>query len=349
MAKKLNKGSFTELEFSKISGFNSYYFPKDFNGNTSSDVIHVYSGSVFKAVPIYISNISMSPEKATWYSNIILDPMCGIYFEWPIDLVEVPLHSGEFATCMIFKHRQYSKLSSFRDILYQTGDSQVLDWRNVNIRLICLNLVDLMYELDRSKYAYHDFNMDRMYFNPSSGEVYLRFSPHVRKLSSNTEFDKINQDDLSIEFVPPYIYRREYSGFLKKYADYYQLSALLFRLMIGRLPYEGRDLMNYGTVMNPLIDTDKDAHKEYFIQYHSYPHFIFDEEDSSNELSPTWENELPKDRWKSLPEYIKDLFKTAFKQKNAENPSCAAMPSPKKWLTMLKKLEDEINIANRSD
>ena len=163
----------------------------------------------------------------------------------------------------------------------------------------------------------------------------------MRKAKSKSQYDKVNSSDIAPEFAPPFIYNEErYNGFMSKKTDYYQITALLFRLLIGRLPYEGRDLMNYGTVFDPQFDTDENAHKYYFQHYHQYPHFIFDTNDVSNSLSSTADNDMPQERWKSLPDNVKSKFNEILCRNAAESGTYKNI-TPDAWLKAVSSLETE--------
>ena len=141
----------------------------------------------------------------------------------------------------------------------------------------------------------------------------------------------VSVKDISMEFAPPYIYGgSEYSGNI----DYFSICSILFRLMIGRLPYEGKGLNSFGEVFDPIRDVDVAAHEYYFEHYHQYPKFIFDSEDNSNSLGPMSENDLPKERWAELPDKIKEMFQESL---SGYVQGKGHLYSPGEWLVALNQ------------
>lgn len=239
---------------------------------------------------------------------------------------------GKYILYHVFAQRAFTNYVPLKKLLYQRRDSKVLDWRNSQICLVCTSFLNAMKQLDESEYNYNDFNIDRIVFQESTGNVILRYTPHVRSRNGKGGLDKLIPSKMAQEFAPPYLFSDDFDGFLPMQSDYYSIAAILFRLMIGRLPYEGRGLSNYGQVFDPIRNADVLSHNNYFEHYHKYPHFIFDTQDESNRIAPMQENDLVRNRWECLPTRIKEMFQDSLCESTAESLSSEKLYSPAQWL-----------------
>lgn len=331
--------------YSNLSGFNIYYVIMQHYGARVPDNfvitdIRENNETNLHASVVYRSSEPMPETKAAWFAEIIQNPVSNSLFQWPIDLIEIK-RATEYVVCLVYRNAQYSHMKPIKELLYQPGMSKILDWRNPFIITVCKYFLTAMSVLHSNGYIYNDFDIRNILYNPDSGEVFFKFTPNLRKARSNSQYDKVDCAAISPEFAPPFVYNEEmYNGFMTKKTDYYQITALLFRLMIGRLPYEGRDLMNYGIVFDPQFDTDDNAHKYYFQHYHQYPHFIFDENDVSNSLSTTTDNDMPRERWELLPDNVKNKFNEILCGNAAESGTYKNI-TPDAWLKAVSSLETE--------
>ncbi len=331
--------------YSKICGANLYvlcgvsedcYVVED----SRSSVPRRYLASI-----VYRTSEEDVQDRTSWFADIVLNPVQDPALEWPIDLVEIE-HDGVVDGCLVYKVRDYAEWSPFRSVLYQQSMSEVLDWRNPAIFALCKNMLVAFEKMHRKGYLYNHFQMDSMLYHPTTCEIFLKFHPYVRKNGSDTDYDIVPSDYIAKEFAPPYVYREEYRGYLSETANDYQITALLFRLMIGRLPYEGSAMLTHGAILDPAFDTDYSAHENYMRHYHQYPHFIFDETDDSNALSATTDQDLPRERWAVLPDDIKEMFRRGLAQTSAETEPTDwdhMPPTPEAWLEALSRLQEQFN------
>lgn len=334
-----------EYIYSRLSGFSVYAAElSEWDGQSTPPSlqltdVRVSGNNTLLALPVYTADQPITDTKAAWFDAIIEEPASGAFFTWPQDLIEVARGNG-YVGYLVYKNRTYRNMRPIRELLYQPSMSKVLDWRDPFILTVSRNFLTAMATLHGSGYIYNDFNMDHILYDPHTGAVFMKFSHSLRKSGSKTPYDTVDSAAISPEFAPPYVYNTDvYRGFLSKNTDCYQMVALLFRLWIGRLPYEGRDLMSYGTVFDPEFDTDENAHKYYFQQYHRYPHFIFDEADTTNALSATADNDLPRERWAALPEEVRHMFRNVLCQSTAERPMNKFLPTSVAWLKVVALLE----------
>lgn len=323
--------------YSRLSGFNIYTLCAQNSDHFRIRDVREKKETTYYAVPVYRLSEAISNERAAWYADIIRDPIMIDRFEWPIDLVEIE-QGDEICGCLVYNIKPHESMKPLKELLYQPRMSSILDWREPFIQRVCSSIASSISALHTDGYVYGSFDMNHILYDPQSGEMYFKFNTCIRRCEGRTEFDLVPSEAPAIEFACPYIYRDDYDGFMTTEIDDYQMTALLFRLMIGRLPYEGRDLMSYGSVFDPEFDTDSNAHGYYFRQYHQYPHFIFDERDETNSLSLVSDNDLPRERWAKLPEDIKRMFRAGLCQSAAEHKNEASIPTPEAWLKVLSGL-----------
>ena len=304
----------TRLQFSLISGYNFYKIPANISGRTTYTGIHIPSGTAVRITNITESDHPVEKEAIRRHQKFMLKPMPQEYFEWPIDLVEICNEAGKYIQSYVFPQKAYPAFTPIKQLLYQEKTSTVLDWRNGMVRDICISILKTFSMLHANGYSYNDFNINRIFYDQKTKNIFLRYTLEMR-MDEDMERPIIPKK-IAMEFAPPYIYKKEeFTGNI----DDFSISSLLFRLMIGRLPYEGKGLASFGDVFDPIRDTDSEAHKYYFQHYHEFPHFIFDPDDDSNTLGPMSENDLPKKRWELLTERIKIMFQNTFIDAGTEN------------------------------
>lgn len=339
---------YTRLVHSKISGYNMYYFPETLSG-TMDTALHIPSDELVNVVPLTRFE-SVTEDVVEWFRDMFMKPMLHEFFEWPVDLVVMEFQpkaaskkavvQKSYVPFLIFDKRAYPKMVPLKKFLYQSNDNEILDWRRPETFEFCCTILRALDTLDRHGYAYHDFDIERIFYDETTGKILFRYSHQIRKKDGTDELDLVNPNELAWKFTPSYIYdENKFDGILKPDADYYQIAALLFRLMIGKLPYQGKEMISFGEVFNPDVDIDEET---YFSNYHAYPHFIFDPNDATNCLGPSWENDLPKERWEKLPEKMRKMFYHALCQKTAEGYNMEPLPTPGEWLAELTKL----NVTN---
>lgn len=340
-----------KIEYSLLSGYDFY---KVSHGEENAYLgVHVRSENIVRIKIIGRRKNPLKHSEILYYRRYIWNTMPQERYEWPIDLIEYRDESQMYVQCYVFPLRPYPKYTPIRELLFQEKTSRRLDWRNEEIKKICRNLLNAFDGLHQNGYFYNDFCIDRIFFEPETKEIFLRFTSGIRFYKQGKEQSKfisygedVNKNshmqigeqepvtvkDISIEFAPPYIYsKQEYCENI----DYYSISSMIFLLMIGRLPYEGKGLNNFGEVFDPIRDVDPEAHEYYFEHYHQFPKFIFDIEDNSNSLGPMSENDLPKERWAKLPDKIKQMFQETL---SYYVQGKGRLYSPKEWLTELNCL-----------
>lgn len=339
-----------EIEYSLLSGYDFYRVSH--GDENAYPGVHVRSDNTVRIKVIGRRKKPMDADEVLRHRRYIWHTMPQEHYEWPIDLIEYQDQQQMYVQCYVFPLKPYPGFTPIRELLYQEKTSRKLDWRNEEIKEICRNLLKVFSDLHENGYFYNDFCIDRIFFDPKTKEIFLRFSPGIRLYEQKAkkpeymswdscgsqkfhlktgEQEMVSVKDISMEFAPPYIYGgSEYSGNI----DYFSICSILFRLMIGRLPYEGKGLNSFGEVFDPIRDVDVAAHEYYFEHYHQYPKFIFDSEDNSNSLGPMSENDLPKERWAELPDKIKEMFQESL---SGYVQGKGHLYSPGEWLVALNQ------------
>lgn len=327
---KLRKGQ--RPEYSAISGFNYYYLSPDSSTAEGKQIaLHGQSDVSVYLQPVGSGAHSSKRQQIGLYRQQILRPMPQKNFEWPIDLIRCRPNEedgGKEQMYFVFPQRPFLRYQPIKKLLYQNRDSDVLDWRNPKIEKIIKNFLTVLDSLHQSGYRYNDFSIERIVYNEETGDVLLRHTPAISVGSGASEENE--RADIAIEFAPPFDCGE---------TDYFSAAAIVFRLMIGRLPYEGKGLANYGTVFDPIKDRENDAlmHQNYFEHYQNYPCFIFDPDDDSNHLAPMQENNRPRERWEALPNEIKQMYLNSLGCADESKRSRIRLYTPRQWLTELER------------
>lgn len=309
----------SRIEFSVLNGLNYYVLPKMCEQMNECIGTHVLSEAKVRVIKIEENLKPIKEKKVDWYKRIIYNTMPQATIEWPIDLIEYTSSGGNQVLCYIFPLRAIPKWPSIKNILFQRKTSKVLDWRNREICNLCRSLLTSVKMFHDGGFAYNNFNMDRIFYNEKSMDIYFRFNFCIRSVDCKEGYDFVSIKKLAREFAPSSLYSEEYWQDTEKYqrklfdkVDNYSITALIFRLMIGRLPYEGQDMSADGDVLNPERIMSEDEYDIYFKHYHHKPIFIFDPQNDRNALPLMSENDLPRERWNKLPEAIRKMFQDTF-------------------------------------
>ena len=324
------KNQYDQLVFSCLSGYNYYQIANGGSsaGNSNIRAVHMLNGTEVEIRP----NDTLSKEVCSkkWYYFIEF-PADIRNILWPVDIVLLSQDEKHFG--LVFRRRAFPKLEPFREILY---NEELLDWRKNNIQYLSVNFLDVCESLHSAGYAYHCFDLNRMYYNPKNMSVRFDFSLSLSRTHGELyKTETIQKDDVAIEMLPPW-HKPFESHDMSLADDYYSITAMLFRLMIGRMPYQGRMMDGAGDMMNALRDTDELNHSIMFEQYLSQPIFIFDPDNNINMIGLLTNEQIFIDRWNTLPAKVQDMFLKVLCQKNVElDPDRRICYSPQQWRDVL--------------
>ena len=322
----------TELRFSAVYAGNMYLFPADTGQKPAVRVRHLTTGEFYAA---RLLKISEDPKTAS-YQRFLLRPMHQESFEWPVDAVEVPAEGNKAAVYLIYAIVKHPQLTSLSRLVVQPFNHDVLDWRRPFIRTLCFNLIRTLCELEDGGYHHYNLGTERLYCDEATARVLVCFVPQIRIRGEEGFPDRIRRDEIAKAFAPPYLFNWDQDTVAVKPADaYYEAAALLFRLMMGKLPYDSTSLLSIGTALDanrndPLIE------EGYFQSYHAFPHFVFDENDELAEWD--FNDQKPYQRWTALPESIRALFTRALCYARAVGVGAGQIPSLRDWYAGLHVL-----------
>lgn len=317
-----------ELMFSGLSGYNYYkvnaiengiYRCTHFTGDIDVDV-HFYDHS----------------QDITKWKRIVEYPVDVQRFVWPIDIVEYEI-SGKKRLGTVFLKRAFPKLEPIKTLLY---DDEKLDWRQSDIKKIIIDLLECFGELRREGYLYNNINLNRIFLNQKDdNKLLFSFSPHMAVMEKGRkESIEINKGNFGIEFLPPWV-NLDSSYALDEECENYSVTALLFRLMIGRMPYQGRLMDGVGHLMNKIMDTDELLHTKMMEEYLKHPKFIFEEGENENSIGIMQSEEIYIERWEALPDTIKSMFNAVLCEKNVTAGNHKRKTyTPDKWLRVIEKI-----------
>ncbi|MBQ9414346.1 MAG: hypothetical protein IJU16_04380 [Clostridia bacterium] len=259
---------------------------------------------------------------------------------WPVDIVEIS--DGKMG--LVFRKRAFPKMEPLKKLLYSP---EQLNWRNESIQRVIRNILLAFDELHSGGYSYHAFDMERMFYNENTGDILIDFSMAMsRHLFDRHHKDWVSAQNICIEFLPPWSKFRE-DGEFSLEDDYYSLAAMLFRLMIGRMPYQGRLMDGVGDMMDRQRDIDQGMHLIMVEYYHEHPVFIFDETDSSNHIGLYSHEEKIIEKWEDLPKTIQDMFRATFSKENIQNVWHRTLYSARDWMAAFEKAD--MIFAGRKD
>lgn len=312
----------TRLFFSCLSG-NNIYVPAKHDDTT---MIHLLNSTEVSVRPIEKLDIVAAERKWAYF---IQHPVNIKNILWPIDII----HLEEQRLGLVFRKRAFPKMEPLKNLLYTPS---LLSWKRNEIKVLVKNLLSAFKNIHDGGYSFHAFDMNTMYFVRSTNEILFDFSLALARHFDNiSAVMKVDEDAVATEFLPPWIdiEKREKLALAD---DFYSIAALIFRLFIGRMPYQGRYMDGHGDLMDAMRDTDPVDHIRMVSRYRENPIFIFDPNDKSNRLGTMTHEERISDLWDELPEKIKDMFIKTFAYSNINNGyDDKKLYSASEWLTAL--------------
>lgn len=342
--KELRKSG--RIEVSAVSGYNYYLVPRELCvGERIPVALHRESGAVYWMHPGPVVDRSQAREQVQWYRDFILKPAPKRWLQWPVDMVRINV--DEFPDTpqqlyFVFPVRAMPELEPIKKLLYVNKRHDILDWRTDLIRKTVCSFLQAVDAVHEAGYSYNDFNIRRIGWDQSTGRVYLFYNDAVRKRGNDDVRNVLDPAITATEFAP------SFEGVDR---DLYAVAAILFRLMIGRLPYQGWQIENNTHVFDHnYYDLDREeAYRTYFERYHASSCFVFDPDDDTNRLSPGSEDDQPRERWEKLPGRIRDMFLSALAYTAPARRDKMVLYTPRQWLTALERCCWKKDEGDRSD
>lgn len=321
---------------SMISGYNLYLETGEFSETVSHNhAIHVTHINSEEDCYLVKLNKSLHPFSLNDFINIILRPANKSFF-WPIDLV---IKDNDYY--LVFPRKFIPEMKSLGDL---SVEEEFLGMEQEHIRTLINNFLLACDSLYKHSFLFHVWNERRIFVNKKDYSVLIAFCDFT-----SNGFDKkvyLSNDDYISESVDPYAFAGECS--YDYYSEMYAIAAILFKLLIGRYPYEG-SLMDgipkcsdSGNISSWKIDKDNDF-KYWISQYVSHPVFIFDFNDDRNAIGRLAHEKICLRRWDSLTDKLKNMFCTMFSETNIlrKNESVTSF-SPSEWLSEIQKLDFQL-------
>lgn len=305
--------------------------------------------SVITGEEFYMKRINCPSQLCEKYRNRINCPPNRSHILWPVDMLnlddkdiecsmyvsqeytdtptDIHLRGGNLG--LLFPYGGYPTMINGLRRLQQIGS---LTWKKPEVRKIASQIIKAIENINRCGYVYEDIHLSRIFFMDND-EVYLNFSGLALSMEDVFSNDAISTcsiqgNEYPIEFADPAVYRGLHKT-LDFQAQNFSLTALLFYLLMGQYPYDGRLLTGY-------VDDGIQHHYVKFRDYIKMPIFIFDPDDKQNALGAFAEEEAVIDLWKELPNQLKTVFISTLRQSNAERTEYSDNPTPSMWLNCFR-------------
>ena len=313
-----------KLLFSHLSGHNLYVPSKRDPGL----FVHLLSDTEVTVREVFGVDPIQAEKKWRYFVEHPIDIKNVL---WPIDIVL--LSCGNLG--LIFRKRAFPKMEGIKTLLYNTA---LLTWERPEIRKLAEHFLTVFDQIHTGGYAYHAFDITKIYYNPKTYEVLVDFSLGMtRHLGSISHGETVDSKEISVEFLPPWKVQSKGEDMTLS-DDYYAISAMLFRLLLGRMPYQGRLMDGQGDMMDHMRDTDPVEHERMFKVYHENPYFIFDPTDTRNAIGLYTHEEKYVMLWEALPKTVREMFIRTFSAANlTAAPENRELYSPRQWLDALKQ------------
>ncbi len=296
--------SVKDILYSFLSGWNKYHYTNTvyrwLNNECFPVIRNMNTGEEFHVRPAVGGS-----DYPKWNQMVHNVPSASMI--WPVDVVFQIDAPEQFF--FVFKNITYQKARPL---------SQMIEERNVvpqtmspeKIRLYVGIVVDTAADFYRHGYAYYGWNADHIWMAEESDRLYFDFVQNVDCRKSTKPFPT---EKNHILYCDPL--KVAYDDSL----DYFALIVLLFYLLIGKFPYDGKLMSGIGK-SNPA---------EMEIWYESYRKnciFIFDPINHSNEIGAFSSEERYIERWKSLPQDLREQLISCFRRDEFRIPD--SFPDP---------------------
>ena len=231
-------------------------------------------------------------------------------------------------TVLLFPYKNYGIAKTAADELKEV---KKISWKEPRIRELLFRIPEAFRKLNEAGYLNMDFDFSHLYIRDDKS-IMFEYTNLMMPLKATPAQGReaLCRGEYPYEFAEPALVQ----GTLKLPdldMQNYSLTAMLFYLMIGRMPYDGPLLLG-------LTDNNEVEHEHRYEVYHKTPVFIFDPQDSSNHLGEFAADQKVIDLWEELPEQIRELFTQTLTQQNALRKREVSNPSPAQWLECLQLL-----------
>lgn len=305
-----------------------------------------------------IPNDCLIINSFTLFKNMVLDPPIKGSCVWPVDIVEFK-ESAEVPISRTNNKGTELKKCKYAFVFSDPGDVAVISleryfrpdpqklgydcpqdfyWKS-NEKLIFLLLTQMVI-LQKNGYSYPTLSDDNIFFtikdgNPTEAMVDFNFFVFSQTFLSSKKVP-IKESYLDWEYSDKY----SYSDILcvDLYSESHSLAAILFRLSVGKLPYE--------SFLLSAQNATPEEHIEWLSQYQKEENkrFVFCREDFDNYddgLGLGGENDKYRSYWDGLTTNLKDMFINSLRRSNVLREKTETIRyTAEDWIRAFSKLFD---------
>ena len=309
-------------------------------------VEHALTGEKYYAVSLDDSpynkpelNPGSNPDKAgdpahRWdlerWRAVVRRPMPHLSFIWPADVVSNEEGAAYLVFPLEFDTARYRPLA---DLMPNWTGDRPLDAHGEDVaaqralrEAVARSLVAAWRQLHAVGYLYLGFDVNNMYYDPDTGAVKFGFSLSTVEYDAQAiRVDAVGSVPLAVpsyerigvtlDYVDPPTYA-SIANALKgagrargvPYTDLFALHAMVFRLLVGRLPFYGRTVV-YESNRTP------EEHRRWLDVYQNNPVFIFDSQNASNRVGGEdgfATDEVYEDNWAAVPKDLREELEGFF-------------------------------------
>lgn len=284
---------------------------------------HMNSGEEYYCVRLRNRGFNDSISK---WREIINNPAQKSFF-WPVDIISVPdRETGCVWMNLVYPCRAVPLVVSFSDL---ASNSEYIGVESAKAKLLAINIADAFADFYNHSYLYSVWDNSNFFVDIKYNSIMAVFSD-VTDILSQDKRTEIVMEDYFTEYTDPYGYN---NGFKYDFfSEMYSLVAMLFRILIGRYPYEGS-----------LMDgKQKESELEIFQwkkEYVSHPIFIFDAHDKRNSIGDFDHEKIFLNRWNCLSDELRRMFSEIFQEENVLRKNDSVIfYTPHDWGNALRKL-----------
>lgn len=320
--------------YSCCSGYNFYFSddrrPCEVFKKTKKIIQHVKTEEYFYVTPF--PDELCNDFNLDYWVGLIRKPAALKNYIWPVDIVVIPDGNDENREkyALVFPIRALPVFEPMANLLSNDVRKDIqAGWDKPWVKMFINNILTAWSRFDSSDYAYHEFSADNMFYHKESYNVMFDFSFSTQKTDELFSPLYVSKDRIMPDYADSYYYDSGRDSLMDMASDYYSMAVILFKLIIGRLPYQGN-------VMAHVPDSGELEHAHWLVTYHQNTYFIFDERDSTNHIGAFASDDLYIERWNSLPLHVRNMFHNVFQAANVlRKTNNLIYYSPDQWFEAL--------------
>jgi hypothetical protein len=313
--------------FSVLNSFEAYQCEQTHEritvlGKRAVRMNHSRSEQLFYTKPFPVEFLRNFDDKKEHWVKLIKNPVKIPNYLWPDDIVDLSGNALKQKYALLFPFRD--DLGGYVTIRDSLSNRTMSPDINIEASItLAKNLINAWCEFDSSRYLYHEFSFNNMFCNMDN-EVMFDFSFSTQEYKDLSDGARVAMTKIHPDYTDVYYYQRK-AFVVDVISNYFSMALILFRLLIGLLPYQGRLLEGFHNIT-------KQDHAEWIKQYHKNPIFIFDEKEDVNRISSTTANpERYTERWEQLTPSMRKMFSAVFRTDNALRTIPPVFYTPHDW------------------